>query len=166
MRYVPALLERRRPGGLGSAAQPRLRAFVAISLGAPLATVSLASGHVQGELTIDPSFELVKCLDQVIFGKAGSPGFAHKYDHFGGFGPGGTCAEIKYAFDCTRTPYAASTSFRRTDQDSRRPGRRPPGRTAAAAARRGRPDAERSGRRPVLQGARQPDRAREDPSHA
>jgi len=67
MRYVPALLERRRPGGLGSAAQPHLRAFVAISLGAPLATVSLASGYVQGGLTIDSTFEGVKYLGQVIF---------------------------------------------------------------------------------------------------
>src|SRR6266487_3602234 len=133
--------------------------------GAPLATVSLASGYVQGGLTIDPSFKLVKYLGQVIFGQASSPRFWHKYDHFGGFGSEGTCAEIKYAFDCTRTHDAASTSLCRPYQDASRTGRCPPGRTPAPAARRSRPYADRSGRRKVLEGVRQPDRARQDTPH-
>ena len=35
--------------------------------GAPLAVVSLASGYVQGGLTIDPTCKRVKYLGQVIF---------------------------------------------------------------------------------------------------
>ena len=61
---------------------------------------------------------------------------------------------------------AALAHTRSTAPTGPRVQRAPPGRAPAAAARGRRPDAERSRRRALLEGVRQPDRARQDPADA
>ncbi len=67
-------------------------------------SVGLASGLVQGGLTIEAPYRSVKYLGQVILRFAGSLGFRPRYTLFEGSRSTGTCAEVKYAFDCARGP--------------------------------------------------------------
>jgi len=102
MRVVPACLRGDDPEALALRPSHVLRAIVAISLWRAPCNVSLASGHLQGCLTIDRLPGGVKYLGQVILRIASSPPFRSRHDLFGGCTDEPTCVEMKYAFHYAR----------------------------------------------------------------